>query len=197
MGKFKPFNSQVHHAGWLEGLTTIHKTLRLLGIAAEAICILKLYPHFPGRMQPLLCDQRQGSWKPGFPFRLCNDSTHQGTTQAKAQEAPPLLALWSQCFAKSTLPIKKLFFFLPPSFPGQSISICLWKGNLFIEIWSTAGASALKYTLAVGNCHLSVTREVNGCVCLVCKWEYTGQRLERLEEGRGISDPQRNAVAFL
>lgn len=55
----------------------------------------------------------------------------------------------------------------------------------------------LKYALAVGNCHLSVTREVNGCVCLVCKWEYTGQRLEGLQEGRGISDPQRNAVAFL
>lgn len=69
-GKFKAFNSQVLHTGRLQGLTTIYKTLRLLGIAAGAICILKLYPYSLGTMQPLLCDQRQGSCNPGFPFRL-------------------------------------------------------------------------------------------------------------------------------
>lgn len=57
-GKFTPFNSQVHQAA---GLTTIQETLRLLGIATGVICILKLYPHSSGTMQPLLCDQRQGS----------------------------------------------------------------------------------------------------------------------------------------
>lgn len=103
-GKFKSFNSHIHRAGWFKGLTTIHETLRLLGNAAGAISILESYPHSPGTMQPLRCDQRWGSWKPGFPFRLSKDSTHQGTTQAKAQEEPPLLALWSQSFAKSTFP---------------------------------------------------------------------------------------------
>lgn len=44
----------------------------------------------------------------------------------------------------------------------------------------------LKCALAVENCRLSVTWEVNGFVCLVCYWEYTGQSVEGLLKGEAF-----------
>lgn len=65
-GKFKPFNSQLHGAGWFKGLSTIHATLILLGIAAGAICILKPYP--------ILLEQ----WSPSFVTQAESMVSHSG-----------------------------------------------------------------------------------------------------------------------